>query len=454
MTRTRMGTDVVVVGTGMAGLVSAVRALEHDADVIVLEKGPRIGGKTVWSAGAMMVDEDRPPRIETHEPFEESVEWLAEQGVNVTAMSLDVPWGGKEVDTWDFAERMADRIDEMGGEVLLETPFKELLTDTQGEIAGAVAHGDEGPIEIDAPCVVLATGGFNANERLIEQYVTEHTDELVLRGDPWSTGDGFLAAQDVGAKTTTGLGKFDGHPMIAPPATFTPEEFEDATQYYGARSVALDRRGRRFVDESVDVFERQLIDAMAKEAGGKAVLVVDADIYGDSWVNGRVEGMIERAREFGGLVLEAGTLADLGERLSAEGIDGERAVETIRSFNAAVENGRGARLDPPRERYRDPIDEPPFYAVDVRPGLTFTMGGLDVNGNAEVLCRSASTTTLSADTVKSDDRVRAPIKGLYATGLDIGNPNPGYYVAGGLSMALVSGRIAGKHAAERARSRE
>jgi len=444
-------TDVVVVGAGMAGLVSAVRALEFDADVVVLEKAPTVGGKTVWSAGAIMYDEEKTPRVETYEPFEESIGWLEDQGVAVREMTLDVPWDGKQIDTPDFAERMVDRIESEGGEIRLETPFKELIVDDGGEIAGAIAHGPDGLIEIEAPNVILAAGGFNANEELIERYITEHTDEIVIRGDPWSTGDGLIAAMEAGAKTTDGLSKFDGHPMIAPPASYPPEQYEEATQYYGAKSVALDQRGRRFIDESIDIFERPLIDAMAKNTDARAFLVIDADIHGEVMVNGRVEDMIKRAREFGGLVLEADSLEELGEELTANGCNGAEAVETIREFNDHVEHGTGSQLDPPRVDFQEPIDEPPFYAVDVRPGLTFTMGGLDVNENAEVLSRSGSTTKLDNIFVDFDDIFFRPIKGLYATGVEIGNPDPGYYTAGGLSLALVSGRIAGKHAAERAK---
>ncbi|MFC7157642.1 FAD-binding protein [Halomarina halobia] len=450
MVRVTRETDVVVAGTGMAGLVSAVRALEHDADVIVLEKAPRMGGKTIMTAGAMMVDEEMDANMDVYEPLKEGTDWLEEMGVDVKEMTLDVPWSGKEVDVSDFIEHMGDKIESMGGKILLETPFKKLITDEDGEIAGAIAHGDEGPIEITAPNVILATGGFCASEELIQQYITENTEELVLRCDPWSTGDGFMAAKEVGAKATTGLSKFDGHPMIAPPAEYSPAQFEEASQYYGARSIAIDQSGNRFTDESINIFERELIDAMAKEVGGQVFLVIDKDIYNDSWVNGHVGSMVERAKEFGGTVLMAETLEELGEKLSKNGVEGSEAVATINEFNESVEANKGESLEPPRGRYQEPIDTPPFYAVDVRPGLSFTMGGLDINANAEVLCRATSTSRLLQKPDFDEDIFYQPIKGLYATGVDIGNPNRGYYAAGGLSMALASGRVAGKHAAKRA----
>jgi len=164
--------------------------------------------------------------------------------------------------------------------------------------------------------------------------------------------------------------------------------------------------------------------------------------------------MVERAREFGGLILEAETLEEMGSLLSDHGVNGDRAIETVSTFNEHVSAECGARLAPPRKESQEPIDEPPFYAIDVRSGLTFTIGGLDVNHNAEVLHRASSTTTLVDSVSHHEHHFYEPIKGLYAAGVEIGNPDPGFFAAGGLSLALVSGRIAGKHAAERSKKQK
>lgn len=46
-------TDVVVVGAGGAGLAAAVRSIQHDEDVVILEKYPQIGGNTSRAGGPM-----------------------------------------------------------------------------------------------------------------------------------------------------------------------------------------------------------------------------------------------------------------------------------------------------------------------------------------------------------------------------------------------------------------
>ena len=46
-------TDVVIVGAGGAGLAAAVRSLQHDEKVVILEKYPQIGGNTSRAGGPM-----------------------------------------------------------------------------------------------------------------------------------------------------------------------------------------------------------------------------------------------------------------------------------------------------------------------------------------------------------------------------------------------------------------
>jgi succinate dehydrogenase/fumarate reductase flavoprotein subunit len=446
-------TDVLVVGSGMAGLVSAFRALEFGARVTVLEKGSRVGGKTYLSDGAIIVDTDGEPQLPFVEPIEDALGWLEDYGIDLH--ELERQWGegqsiqGKEVDARAFVRRMAEMIESQGGSIHLNTAMDELRIGENGRISGAVAYDSENErVEIDSDAVILCTGGFGGNEQLIERYITDEAKNLLLRADPWSTGDGFLSAQEVGGKTTDGLSKFDGHSMIAPPASFPPQEYVEATQYYGPRSIALDWEGERFVDESLTDLEQKLIQAVAERADGRSVYVIDQTLYDTTWVGGHIGSMVERAKEYGGDVIEARDLSELHSELRMWGVDGDTALETIRAFNEGVSSGSDAPLDPPRERFRDPIDEPPFYAVKVKPGIHFTMGGLDITDKCQVIRRSSSGSTMySCPPDPEHDVNEYPIEGLYAVGIDAGNPHPSHYI-GALSRSLIGGRIAGKHAAE------
>ena len=116
---------------------------------------------------------------------------------------------------------------------------------------------------------------------------------------------------------------------------------------------------------------------------------------------------------------------------------------TVRTFNAAARPGkfdpdslddcRTEGIDPPKTHWARPIDQPPFLAYPLRPGITFTYLGLKVDENARVLMQ--------------DNR---PSANLFAAGeIMAGNILGQGYVAGvGMAIGAVFGRIAGREAAK------
>lgn len=448
-------TDVVVVGSGMAGLVSTLRALERGADVVLLEKGRCLGGTTRVTGGYIAFDEAAEPNIGPFEPIEEGLEWLGVNGVEVEELEQ---WAHGEsvtsqirIDPPQFVDRMAERIREEGGEVLLRTPFERLKTDESGEITGVVAYDyDDGAFEIEAPSVVLAAGGRSGNQGIVEEYYPHH--DLWLGRDPWSTGDGFLAATDVGAKTTGELTTPIGVSRPAPPAEIAFEDMR-CGQIYDTSSIAIDTNGERFTDESDSAAQSDgFVNTFLKRVEGPAWLIIDREVYeNDDRYQSPVSDRLELARELGGIVLEAETIEGLCEQLAEQGVDGERALETIREFNAAVRGESDERLDPPRTDYREPVDTPPFYATKVIPAILYFVGGLDVDEQARVVSRARSTSTLAYAPEYDGEWVREPIVGLYAAGVEVGKQSEDGYYGGGLSLGLATGRVAGEHAAEHAK---
>lgn len=467
-------TDVLVAGAGMAGLVAAVEATDRGADVLVLEKGPDPGGTmalsagVVWTYGSYDAAREAVPKgdPELHDLIVERIgdgfEWLEGHGVTLEGLPFTFPSGeefgvgiyegrqARQMDPGEFIERMVAAIEDGGGEVRTETPFDDLWTD-DGTVIGATARGPDGQRhEIRADGVVLATGGFQGNESLLRTFVTDDADDLWLRSNPWSTGDGLLAATAAGAKTAGDLGAFSGPNLLAPPATFGPEDFMDVIQSHAAFGLAIDEHGERIHDESESSTENPLAQAVAREAGGRAYVVIDHDAYRTDHLGGKPLGhRLERARdEYGGRVGSADSMAGLRELLYEWGVDGERAVETIRAFNEAVRKDEGARLDPPRREDQTSVSEPPFHAVAVQPGITYTNGGIAVTDEMAVVSRPANGSTMEPYG-PADDRPTS-IPGLYAAGVDVGNFSHDRYF-GGLGPSLVTGRIAGRNAAERGR---
>lgn len=486
MAATTERTDLAVAGAGPAGLFTAIEGLQQGLDVIVFEKGARAGGSMYLSGGAIY---SFPSVEKVHEAvphgrgdlqelvvtmLEENINWLDDMGITLKEPEYQSHFGGEEtmekkvlpesraeieevleryklgtrVDPPEFTDELVGIVNDLGGEVRLRTPFEELQTDESGAITGLVARNSDGEkLNIEADAVVLATGGFQGNEELIEKYITENTDNLWLRSNPWSTGDGLLAAKDVGAKTSSGMSNFYGHTMAAPPAEFKPVEFHEVTQFYGPWALALNKQGERFADESESPIEETLTQDVAKMANGRAYYVVDEDLY-DSLVHlGHVGTIIEKTIDAGARGTKAESLEELGRDLSEWGVNGERAVETIREYNSAIRNDSADSLEPSREGNRLTFDTPPFYAVEVQAAITFTMGGLSVNQNMQVHRRNNSSSSLLKYPDSYEHVFEDAIEGLYAAGMDVGNIHRRKYI-GGISTCLATGRTAARHAAQ------
>jgi succinate dehydrogenase/fumarate reductase flavoprotein subunit len=452
-------TDVIVVGSGMGGIVAAVRAVEVGADAILLEKGDRVGGTSRVAGGSLAIDKDSEPSTGAFEPIEDGIEWLQsidapveEMGDNWNAFEEERNGSGMKIRPPEFFEHMTALFRDGGGEIMLETPMNDLLTDDTGAITGVRAKNAAGEtIDVLASSVVLATGdGIAGNPELVSRYLPSEAT-ILHRGNAWKTGDGFLAALSLGAQVTDGLTVPEGHSTLGPPAQYSLEEMRDATMFFETAAVALDHDGNRFTDETkAQNGNSEFIRDLVYDADGEAFLVIDEDLYSSMYPHVSVRARVEDAREFAGEFVEAETLAELGSGLAEFGVDGDNAVLTIEGFNDAVASGEGERLDPPRRNRQDPLDSPPFFAVGVQAGLEMVSGGLDVTEDAQVLSRPNSISPRVQQSVTAREVRLVPIEGLYAAGAEVGRSEKDAYYRAGLSLGLSTGRIAGKHAAERA----
>jgi succinate dehydrogenase/fumarate reductase flavoprotein subunit len=281
--------------------------------------------------------------------------------------------------------------------------------------------------------VILATGGFGGNRELVARYITPHPETMLLRANPRSVGDGLLAALDAGARTSPNLATFYGHTMPAPPAALAPSDWVATTAYYTQDAVLLNERGERFMDESISMADEQAPALIARQPGGRAVVILDDRVYrhaaGEEQSPTEVAANWERAAAAGAPHAVAGTLDELAAAIGGWGFSPVGALATLQAYNAAVAAGASADLPVPRRGNRIAVVEPPFRALAVRAGITFTLGGVDTDPEMRVL-----------------DRDGAVIPGLYAAGADAGGVYQGGYM-GGLVLGLVHGRIAGRGAA-------
>lgn len=476
--------DVVVVGAGIGGLVTAVQTAERrpDSTILVLEKGDRAGGTSLLSGGTFYCYETV-ESLEQRDPkgdralqelvvrrHEEGWQWLKDHGIpledstddfgEVLPENVDVVQQksvAKSVDMQVLIDSLVDSLEEAGGELLLETPMRSLLTDDVGDVTGVRAAPVDGdPFEINATSVVLATGGYPANEQLVEQsFYTENSEDLWLRASKWCTGDGIRAAEEIGAKRSRSNNEFYGKSMPVAPAEFTPFEYPDVSSYYGPFALALNERGERFADESVSIHEKSVIHAAARNGYGRFIYVLDGELVNSTirpHKEDNVRDMIETQKKVGGRVEHVDSLAELATVLDEWGVDGDRAVETVGTFNAAIRTGTAERLDPPRVNNKRAIDEPPFYVTEVQPSITLTMGGLDVDEEMRVLRQYGTSSTFDHGGIEQETTYEDPIGGLYAVGADIGNVGAitTMEAVSPMTANIVFGLIAGRNVVETA----
>jgi succinate dehydrogenase/fumarate reductase flavoprotein subunit len=252
----------------MAGLCAAARARELGAAPEVYEKGTRAGGSMLLSScviwrfrdwgdfrAACPTGEERLQRT-VWERLDDGIAWLESLGAPVVAHETGNP------------RTTGKRFDPRG------------LTDVLVNAAGDVRVGETA----DDP-TILATGGFQGDPGLVDQHI-HPGGKLRLRANPWSTGDGLRLALAKGAELSAGMGEFYGRNM--PDEDFSEEQFVPLAQLYGRVARVFNERGEEFFDGEVSWSENDLVQATARQPGGRAWYLLDDDALADAAVAERV----------------------------------------------------------------------------------------------------------------------------------------------------------------------
>jgi FAD binding domain-containing protein len=447
-------TDVLVTGGGMAGLAAAVTAVQVGARVMLVEKADAPGGSFALSAGSVGTFEsydtlreripDGDPGL--HRALADGVRagwaWLEALGARIgPERMLEFQRVSRHVHPPSAIAAMSRIVEAQG---TLRTGTAVVGVERAGDGWRATLQGEGGTEQaIASRALVLATGGFQNHPGLVREYLGVDPALLWERNSGLSDGAGLRLGQACGAGLAGGLDTFYGHCLPAPPARFTKHDIIQVTQYYGPWAVALNREGLRYTDESSSPAEESLAQDTARQPGARAYYVFDTAIHRAHAANVAAPEFapgvpqpdkLQAALDVGGPVCRADTLEGLCDELGGLSVPVRTALATLEAFNTAARAGQTAALPIPKRRYVQPLTQPPYYAVGVQPGLTFTMGGLRIDPQARVL--------------RADD---TPIAGLFAGGSDVGNVSHRYY-AGGLPTALVFGRLAGQSAAAYARA--
>ncbi len=468
--------DVIVVGAGMAGLCTTVRAAELGLNVLLLEASVRVGGcihyagGTISGAGFKMQEENG---IEdTPEAFYEdilelggegefneelawahcensgaAIDWLDEDiGVDFGDRTL-VGGAYTAMDTLRVARalgsysmgaalgylepleaRLNEAIDAGNVQLMLNTTVTELVV--EGDECTGVRCGDT---EFSAPSVVLATGGYCYNEELLKLAGFEN---VISSAPQTSNGSGFYLAQAVG-------GVFDNMDKVV---TFygggVPTDGFDMTYMantsYPGR-IYVDLEGNRVGNEDgndinmwKDAEENKLYviisGNMVDEETAflrKALAQSSFPLENNGW------DMLETMAAEGEYAFKADSLEELAELLGTENL-----VATVEQYNADVAAGEDSLFG------RDPanmvaLEEGPYYALLTVPYVwSGTSGGVRADGEGRLLREDGTA-----------------VEGLFLAGEILGPTNIlGRINFGGInhSMCATWGMLAAEHAAERA----
>ncbi len=459
--------DAAVVGGGIAGLSAAGRMAQLGLGVVVLEAGDdeRYLCNSRLSGGAFHICYRDPMAgaVELRSAIEQSTEgtaspavadavaagaaammaWLRGEGVGFARGGAEeykrwvltplrparpgMVWEGRGGDV--TLRRLEANFLGRGGRLMRGQRVSAIEPDGAG---GWIVRTQSGTV-VRAPAVVIADGGFQADAERVGRHISPRPDRVLQRGAGTGRGDGIRMATALGA-ATVGLDRFYGHVMVAEalgnPGLW-PYPWADPIVTAGP---VVDADARRFVDEAKGaVFVANAIARLADPLS--AVAVFDEAIWRGPAAGGVIppNPNLEAA---GATVCRAATLEDLAVQM---GLPPAALTDTVARWNAALAAGRGDTLAPargagPPKAYL--VVEPPFGAVRLCAGMTYTMGGIAIDGDARVLREDGSA-----------------MDGLYAAGTATGGleggPRSGY--VGGLAKSCITGLLAAAHIAARRR---
>ena len=400
-----MDVDVVVVGSGGAGLISAIKAKENGKKVVVLEKLPIIGGNTLISGAEYAAPQnwlqDKENIKDSVELFEKDVEkaggnkelikvlatnaldgakWLRDD-VGVEWMDHLMFFGGHSVKKSlipkgqsgkELINKLSDKCSKLGIDILTETNCYELIFE-DNKVKGVKANIKTGQLTVNAKSVILATGGFGANKKMLYENDKEIDDKILSTNQPGSTGDGIIMAQKIGADVVD-MDKIQLYPICD---VQTGKLLYTADTRLTTGAILVNKQGNRFVEE-LDT-RRKISMAIKEQQDSIAYQIWDEDSMQKSKV------LQDHKIEYDNLIgnkkmIKANSIEEIADFFD---LDKENLKKTIEKFNKDSENGKDTLFNLRRLGFK--IEKAPFYCLKAVPAVHHTMGGLKINKEAKVL---------------------------------------------------------------------
>ena len=452
-----MEADVVVVGAGAAGLSAGLKAVQDGKNVIILEKMGVIGGASAMAGSGTMATGSTWQKEDGYEDSpEQLVEDMMENGHNkndratvelfantigeafdwlVDENGAAVPYqrSGKPTRTYSGVGRgagvcqsLCDKFLAEGGTLLLNTPATALIIN-DGAVTGVMAEGEGKAYTINAKAVVLASGGYGANDEL----VPDEYKAFVYAGHAGAEGDAIAMVEPLDADLInmdlintqpnsmilpSGLGQYCNPGVSRADAAGGFMVNQDGERFFNEQANAWDlMQAMKANDAQYLIMDQAAFDGFnAGMTGSKIYTMEDVE----TWLADDYEGQP--------VMKTAATLEELADKL---GIPADALSASAQAFNEAAASGSADEFG--RTPAAAQSEEGPYYALEMHIRYYASLGGLHINDGMQVL-----------------NTQQEAIPGLYAAGEVVGGLEGDVYMGGTLfGWAIASGYEAGIAAA-------
>ncbi len=453
--------DVIVVGGGNAALCAAITAAEAGVSVALLERAPipYRGGNSrhtrnfrcshaddlgvlsgTYDSDEFYQDLLRVTKGNTDESLakhvisnaSDSYRWMAEHGVifqpslsgtlSLSRTNAFFLGGGKAL-----VNAYYQRCEDLGIKIYYNTTVLDLHI-VDGKCDGILADIDGTQAYLRGGNYVIASGGFESDKDWLAEAWGEAARNFLIRGTPYNRGEVLkqliaYGADAIGDPTQCHAVAIDGR---APEYDGGIVTRLDCVPF----AVVLNKHGQRFYDEGEDVWPKRyaiwgrLVAAQPDQVAYAIIDEKSSDLFMPS-------------------VFPAVRANTLHELCQALGLPAEQALATIETFNKACQSGdfhpteldglTTQGLSPDKTNWARPIDSGPFYGYELRPGVTFTYLGVNVDKTAQITFNGKPSVNLFA-------------AGEIMAGNILGE---GYLAGFGMTIGTVFGRIAGHEAAQK-----
>lgn len=452
-----MEADVVVVGAGAAGLSAGLKAAQDGKNVIILEKMGVIGGASAMAGSGTMATGSTWQKEDGYEDSpEQLVEDMMENGHNkndratvelfantigeafdwlVDENGAAVPYQRSGEPTRSYSgvgrgagvcQSLCDKFLAEGGTLLLNTPATALIIN-DGAVTGVMAEGEGKAYTINAKAVVLASGGYGANDEL----VPDEYKAFVYAGHAGAEGDAIAMVEPLDADLINmDLINTQPNSMILP-SGLGQYCNPGVSRAYAAGGFMVNQDGERFFNEQANAWD--LMQAM--KANDAQYLIMDQaafDGFNAGMTGSKIYTMEDvetwLADDYEGqpVMKTAATLEELADKL---GIPADALSASAQAFNEAAASGSADEFG--RTPAAAQSEEGPYYALEMHIRYYASLGGLHINDGMQVL-----------------NTQQEAIPMLYAAGEVVGGLEGDVYMGGTLfGWAIASGYEAGIAAA-------